>query len=95
MSRKVGLPPIARVDARILILGSLPGDASLSASQYYAHPRNHFWQLVGDAIGIELVGMDYAERVVILQSAQIALWDVVSEADRPGSLDQHRNIALN
>ncbi len=96
MSHKVGLPPIARGDARILILGSLPGDASLSASQYYAHPRNHFWQLVGDAISIELVAMDYAERVATLQRAQIALWDVVSEADRPGSLDQKiRNAQLN
>lgn len=96
MNRKVGLPPIARGDARILILGSLPGDASRAASQYYAHQRNHFWQLVGDAIGIELVGMDYDERVVILQSAHIALWDVVSEADRQGSLDQKiRNVQLN
>ena len=79
-----------------MMQGATTLNASLSASQYYAHPRNHFWQLVGDAIGIELVGMDYAERVVILQSAHIALWDVVSEADRQGSLDQKiRNVQLN
>ena len=54
MSVKAGLPPIARRDARLFILGSLPGDASLAARQYYAHPTNQFWRLLGSAIGEEL-----------------------------------------
>ena len=51
---KTGLPPIARPDARLFILGSLPGDASLAAKQYYAHPQNQFWRLVGSVVGEEL-----------------------------------------
>ena len=54
MSVKSGLPLIARTDARLFILGSLPGDASLSAGRYYAHPTNQFWRLLGQAIGEEL-----------------------------------------
>jgi len=54
MGVKFGLPPIARSDARIFILGSLPGDASLAARRYYAHSTNQFWKLLGGAIGEEL-----------------------------------------
>ena len=88
LSRKVGLPPIARPDARVLILGSLPGDASLSAAQYYAHPRNHFWSLVSNIAGADLTIMEYPARIASLQTAGIALWDVIGEANRHGSLDQ-------
>ena len=58
MSVKAGLPPIARPDARLFVLGSLPGDASLAARRYYAHPTNQFWRLLGSAIGEELHGLD-------------------------------------
>ncbi len=93
---KRGLAPVARADARILILGSLPGDASLGAAQYYAHPRNHFWTLVGHVTNRDLAGMEYPARIAALQSAGIALWDVVAAAHRPGSLDMHiANAALN
>lgn len=93
---KRGLAPIARKDARILILGSLPGDASLGAGQYYAHPRNHFWTLVGRVMRSDLAGMDYPARIAALQSTGIALWDVVAAAHRPGSLDMHiANAELN
>ena len=96
LSVKVGLPPIARSDARVLILGSLPGDASLAAAQYYAHPRNHFWRLVGSVIARDLVPMDHPARIEALQSAGMALWDVVGEATRLGSLDQQiRNARVN
>ena len=88
MSVKVGLPPVAREDARLFILGSLPGDASLAARRYYAHPRNSFWKLVGSLIGEEIEKLDYEERLDQLVRNRIGLWDVVASAHRVGSLDQ-------
>lgn len=85
---KVGLPPVAGRDVRLFILGSLPGDASLAAAQYYAHPRNHFWRLVGSVVGEELHGLGYEQRLQRLAEHRIGLWDVVGSAVRPGSLDQ-------
>ena len=85
---KTGLPPVARRDARLFILGSLPGDASLAAKQYYAHPRNHFWRLVGSVIGEELHVLPYERRLERLAVNRIGLWDVVGSAVRRGSLDQ-------
>jgi TDG/mug DNA glycosylase family protein len=85
---KVGLPPIARADARLFILGSLPGDASLAAQQYYANPQNQFWRLVGSVIGQDLHSLPYAARLERLAEHQIGLWDVIGSAARRGSLDQ-------
>lgn len=70
-----------------MILGSLPGDASLRASQYYAHPQNAFWRLVGGAIGVDLVALPYEARLDALKSAGVGLWDVIASAERSGSLD--------
>ena len=88
MSVKFGLPPIARRDARLFILGSLPGDASLAARQYYAHPTNQFWRLLGGAIGEDLQSLGYEARLERLAERGIGLWDVIASASRPGSLDQ-------
>ena len=88
MSVKAGLPPIARRDARLFLLGSLPGDASLAAQRYYAHPTNQFWLLLGAAIGEELAGLDYEQRLTRLAERRIGLWDVIATATRRGSLDQ-------
>jgi len=88
VSVKAGLPPIARSDARLFLLGSLPGDASLAARRYYAHPTNQFWRLLGQAIGEELAGLDYERRLERLAEWRIGLWDVISSASRRGSLDQ-------
>src|SRR5215210_1207742 len=85
---KFGLPPIARPDARLFILGSLPGDASLSAGRYYAHPTNQFWRLLGTAIGEDLHSMSYDERLLRLAERHVGLWDVIGSANRRGSLDQ-------
>ena len=85
---KQGLPPVARGDARLFILGSLPGDASLAARRYYAHPRNGFWRLLGGVIGENLHDLDYPERLERLADYRIGLWDVVARATRRGSLDQ-------
>jgi TDG/mug DNA glycosylase family protein len=88
VSVKFGLPPIARRDARLFVLGSLPGDASLSARQYYAHPTNQFWRLLGLAIGEQLQALDYDDRLARLAERRIGLWDVIASASRSGSLDQ-------
>jgi len=81
------MPPAGSSDAKLLILGSLPGEASLKAQRYYAHPQNQFWRLLGRAIGEDLAGIDYDDRLVRLAARRIALWDVVAEASRAGSLD--------
>jgi hypoxanthine-DNA glycosylase len=93
VSVKAGLPPIARPDARLFILGSLPGDASLAAKAYYAHPTNQFWRLLGGAIGEELHSLAYDERLAVLAKRGVGLWDVIASASRSGSLDQAIRLA--
>jgi hypoxanthine-DNA glycosylase len=90
---KVGLPPIAPADARLFILGSLPGDASLGARQYYAHPTNQFWRLLGGVLGEQLHGLGYFQRLERLASRRVGLWDVIASAERRGSLDQAIRLA--
>ena len=84
---KQSMAPVGANDARLLILGSLPGDASLAAQRYYAYPTNQFWRLLGGAIGEELAALDYPARLDRLAARGIALWDVVADATRSGSLD--------
>lgn len=81
------MAPAGSAEARLLILGSLPGEASLAAQRYYAHATNQFWRLLGAAIGEDLAALDYERRLERLAARHIALWDVVSEARRHGSLD--------
>ena len=81
------MAPVGPADARLLILGSLPGEASLAAQRYYAHPTNQFWRLLGAATGEELADLPYDARLKRLAAREIALWDVVAEARRQGSLD--------
>jgi hypoxanthine-DNA glycosylase len=85
---KYGLPLVSRSDARLFILGSLPGDASLAMRHYYAHPTNQFWRLLGSAIQEELQPLTYEKRLERLAERRIGLWDVIASASRSGSLDQ-------
>ena len=89
--------PIEKADARILILGSMPGEASLRAGQYYAHPRNLFWRIMGELLGTD-PGSPYEQRIQALKSARIALWDVLYSCRRKGSLDSnidHESLVPN
>jgi hypoxanthine-DNA glycosylase len=83
---KSSFPPVWREDARVLILGSLPGERSLAEARYYAHPMNQFWRLIGSVLGVEMP-TDYPARLQALRAARVALWDVVAQARRLGSLD--------
>jgi hypoxanthine-DNA glycosylase len=87
VSLKRAFDPVVDAHTRLLILGSLPGDASLKAGQYYGHPQNGFWRLVGGVTGLDLVALPYAARLEALKAAGVGLWDVIASARRPGSLD--------
>lgn len=81
-------PPISAPDARILVLGSMPGAASLAAGQYYAHPHNVFWRIMGELVGASR-DLPYQERTEVLRAHGIAVWDVLKSCVRPGSLDSN------
>ena len=79
IGRVAAFAPVAGPETRLLIVGSLPGAASLAAGQYYAHPRNAFWRLIGAVAG--------DENLAALRDARIGLWDAIATAARAGSLD--------
>lgn len=85
--QKHSFAPVINAQTRILILGSLPGDASLAQQQYYAHPQNRFWHLLSDVLGVNLVELNYNNKLATLLQQKIGLWDVVASAQRRGSLD--------
>lgn len=87
VQRKRSFPPVVDANVRLLLLGSLPGERSLRAQQYYAHPQNKFWELVGAVIEVDLRALPYAARLESLLHHGIGLWDVIAEAERQGSLD--------
>ncbi|HSC23998.1 MAG TPA: DNA-deoxyinosine glycosylase [Casimicrobiaceae bacterium] len=86
-ARQRGLAPVIAADARVLILGSFPSEASLAARQYYAHPRNHFWPILGEVLGEPLAAVPYAERLARVKAHRVAIWDTIVECEREGSLD--------
>jgi TDG/mug DNA glycosylase family protein len=86
---KRSFPPVVDARTRLLVLGSLPGEESLARRQYYGNPRNHFWRLMSDVIGADLVRLAYEDRLAALLEAGIGLWDTVGAATRRGSLDSN------
>ncbi len=96
VTRKASFAPVVDAATRVLILGSLPGDASLRAERYYAHPQNQFWRLLSGVVGVDLPALPYPDRLDALRALRIGLWDVVASAMRPGSSDAAiRDIAAN
>ena len=87
LSRRRGLPPVIAADARVLILGSFPSEASLAARQYYAHPRNHFWPILGAVLREPLPELSYADRLSRVKAHRVAIWDTIVACERAGSLD--------
>lgn len=97
MAHSTGFPPIAKPDATILILGSMPGQKSLEENQYYAHPRNSFWPIICKLF-IADESINYEQRKKLLSKNKIALWDVLKRCYREGSLDSdidHSTIEPN
>jgi hypoxanthine-DNA glycosylase len=93
---KRGLPPVIPANARLLLLGSFPGEESLRQSQYYAHPRNQFWRLLGDVLDTPLADLPYAKRLRKLSRLRIGVWDIITDCERPGSLDGNiRNASFS
>lgn len=83
------LPRIDK-DSKILILGSMPGIKSLNMQQYYAHPQNRFWKLMGKFCNCDdLHNLDYEEKIQVILNNGFALWDVIASCDREGSLDSN------
>ena len=85
--KKQGFPAVIDKNTEILILGSLPGDVSIRKHQYYGHPGNDFWRLLGSILGEDLQGMDYENRLETLKCNRIGLWDVFKAGKRDGSED--------
>lgn len=81
-------PPLVGSSPKVLILGSIPGIASLQAQQYYAHPRNAFWPIMAEIFGLD-IDAPYSQRCQQLTANDIAVWDVLKACHRPGSLDQN------
>lgn len=79
--------PIIPIQPTILILGTMPGIASLQQQRYYGHPRNHFWKIIAHLYHAEVIPEKYEDRIKLLISNNIALWDVLQFCERKGSLD--------
>ena len=82
-----GLAPVVDANTRLVVLGSFPGVASLQAQQYYGHPRNHFWPILGALWRLDLISASYAQRIAAVRAHGLGIWDVYASCARIGSLD--------
>jgi len=88
-----GFAPVIDAGVHVLVLGSFPSPASLAARQYYGHPRNQFWPILGAVLGEPLVSLPYPDRLERLLSRRIGIWDVYATCERAGSLDSRIRAA--
>lgn len=96
MTRLIGLPPVLDARTRLLVLGSFPGVASLRAQQYYGHPQNQFWKILGALWSTDLMVLPYAQRLEAAREHGLGIWDMYGACEREGSLDTAiRNAELN
>lgn len=94
--RLSGLRPAVSPHCTLLVLGSFPSAASLASQQYYAHPQNRFWPIMGACLGIDIAQMPYPARITAVNAAGIGIWDVYGACERTGSLDSAiRNAVFN
>ncbi|WP_428242270.1 DNA-deoxyinosine glycosylase [Gynuella sp.] len=87
MNLKRSFSPVIEENSEVLVLGSMPGEASLRQQQYYGHPQNLFWEILLECEGYEANTLDYADKLALLKNKKVALWDVLEYCERPGSLD--------
>jgi len=85
--RRRGFAPVIDAGTRVLVLGSFPSTASLAARQYYGHPRNQFWPILGAVLNEPLAQLAYRDRLERLLARGVGLWDVYAACRRSGSLD--------
>ena len=96
MTRLLGLAPVVNADTRLIVLGSFPGVASLRSQQYYGHPQNQFWKILGALWSLDLVAASYPARVETALAHGLGVWDVYASCEREGSLDAAiRSAELN
>jgi hypoxanthine-DNA glycosylase len=90
-----GFPPVVNKSCRILILGSMPGVQSLLKQEYYGHPQNHFWKVASRILKTD-VPVTYSQKKKMLLSRGIAVWDVIHQCTRIGSLDSRiKDVIFN
>ena len=87
--KKSGFPPVIDKNTEILILGSLPSDISILKGEYYANPQNQFWRIIFTIYNSGVPIVEYNKKLELLLKNKIGLWDVLTEANRPGSLDSN------
>jgi hypoxanthine-DNA glycosylase len=93
---KTAFKPIINHRTEILILGSMPGELSLTQQQYYANNRNAFWRIMFDIFNSGEPLITYPDKISLLQQNKIGLWDVFESCEREGSLDSNiKNGVLN